>query len=306
MNLWELFSLQGTLFALMLIGAWLKRRGIVNENGRRCLTDLCINVVLPCNIFQSYLVKYDPELLKSGALLLAASVLMQVPCLAINAFLYNRCPPQRKSVLQFSTIVPNSGFLGNPIAEGIYGAAGVMRASFFLLPMRIMMWSVGMAYFTAGEKTDRRKVIRNVLTHPCLVAVYLGLLCMVTQVRLPRVLTETVRYVSACNSALSLFIVGMVLADGKPAEIFRRDTLGISALRLVLLPGIMFGIGRLLGLDTMSLGVSVLMIGMPAGALSAVFAARYGADAPFATRSVVVTTLLSMLTLPLWCWLIGT
>jgi predicted permease len=60
-----------------------------------------------------------------------------------------------------------------------------------------------------------------------------------------------------------------------------------------------------LGLDNVSLGISVLMTGMPAGATAAIFAARYGSDAPFATKCVVMSTLLSMLSLPLWCYLVG-
>ena len=53
MDILSLFSLQGTLFAMMLVGALLKKRGVIDENGKRCLTDLCVNVVIPCNIFKS-------------------------------------------------------------------------------------------------------------------------------------------------------------------------------------------------------------------------------------------------------------
>ena len=65
------------------------------------------------------------------------------------------------------------------------------------------------------------------------------------------------------------------------------------------------GVGLLLGLEPISLGVSVLMTGMPAGATAAIFAARYHSDAAFATRCVVLSTLLSMVTLPLWAHAVG-
>ena len=305
MKLTDLFTLQGTLFAMMLVGAWLKRRGIIDENGKRCLSDLCINVVIPCNIFKSCLIELQPGIFKTCGLLLLSAVLLQALCLVLNRFLFNRYPDQQKKVLQYCTIVPMSGFLGNPIAEGLYSALGVLYTSIFLIPMRIIMWSVGTTYFVANEKMDRKKVLRNVLTHPCLVAIYLGLICMATQVHLPRVLTETVRYIGNCNSALTMFIVGTILADVKLLTIANRDTLLFGVLRLALLPAAAFGLGRLLGLDTVSLGVSVLMTGMPAGATAAIFAARYDSDAAFATKCVVMTTLLSMLTLPLWSWLVG-
>lgn len=305
MSIVELGSLQLTLFALMLTGAVLKKRGVIDEAGKRCLSDLCINIVIPCNIFKSCLIEFNMDILRSCSLLLLSAVLMQALCLLLNRSLFERYDSQRKKVLQYCTIVPMSGFLGNPIAEGIYDQVGVLYTSIFLIPMRIVMWSMGTSYFVAGEGTDKKKVLKNVLTHPCLVAIYLGILCMVTQIQLPSVITETVRYIGNCNSALSMFIVGTILTDVPLRSIFSRDTVLFSVLRLGLLPAAALGLGLLLGLETAPLGVSVLMTGMPAGATAAIFAAKYGSDAPFATRCVVFTTLLSMVTLPLWAAVVG-
>ena len=305
LKLSDLISLQGTLFAMMLIGAWLKKQGIIDENGKRCLTDLCVNIIIPCNIFRSCLIEFNMEIFRACGLLLLSAVLLQMLCLLLNRFLFNRYPPQRKKVLQYCTIVPMSGFLGNPIAEGLYDSLGVLYTSIFLIPMRIVMWSVGTTYFVADAKVEKKKVIRNILTHPCLMAVYLGLICMVTQIPLPAVITKTVGYVGSCNSAMTMFIVGTILADVKLSTIVNKDTVLFSIFRLLLLPAVALGAGMLLGLDTVALGVSVLMTGMPAGATAAIFAARYGSDANFATRCVVFTTLVSMVTLPLWCMVVG-
>ena len=167
------------------------------------------------------------------------------------------------------------------------------------------MWPGGIAYFTSDETTNRKKVLKNAATHPCLVAVYLGLFCMVTQIPLPAMVKETVRYIGNCNSALTMFIVGTILADVRPAAMLDRDAVRFSVFRLILLPAAALGVGTILGLERAALGVSVLLTGMPAGATAAIFAARYHSDAPFATQCVVVTTLVSMLTLPVWCYLAG-
>lgn len=305
MKILDLFSLQGTLFLMMLIGAYLKKRGIIDANGKKCLTDLCVNVVIPCNIFKSCLIEFNMGIFRSCALLLVSAIVMQLICLTLNRFIFNRYAPQQKKVLQYCTIVPMSGFLGNPIAEGIYDQLGVLYTSIFLIPMRVVMWSVGTTYFVADAEMDRKQVLKNVMTHPCLVSIYLGVFCMVTQIPLPSVVTETVRYIGNCNSALTMFIVGTILADVKLTTIFNRDTLVFSVFRLMLLPAVALGVGSVLELDEVSLGISVLMTGMPAGATAAIFAARYDSDAPFATKCVVMTTLVSMLTLPVWCYLVG-
>ena len=179
MSIWDIFSLQGTLFSMMLVGAWLKRRGIIDENGKKCLTDLCINIVIPCNIFKSCLIEFNLGIFKSCAVLLLSAVILQVFCLGLNKFLFNRYPPQHKKVLQYCTIVPMSGFLGNPIAEAFYDDLGVLYTSIFLIPMRVVMWSVGTTYFVADATVERKKVPKNVATHPCLMAIYLGLFFVV-------------------------------------------------------------------------------------------------------------------------------
>ena len=143
---------------------------------------------------------------------------------------------------------------------------GALYTSIFLIPMRIVMWSVGTTYFVAGETVEKKKLIKNVLTHPCLVAIYLGLLCMVTQVQLPSVILNTVKYIGNCNSALTMFIVGTILTDVSLKSIVSRDTVKFGLLRLALLPAAALGVGLLPHLEPTALGVSVLMTGMPAGA----------------------------------------
>lgn len=305
MDLPNILQLQGTLFALMLVGAYMKKRGIIDDAGKKCLSDMCIQVVIPANIFKSFLIEFNKDIFAACAGLLIAGTISQVVCIVVNRFLFNRYPDQRKKVLQYCTIVSMCSFLGNPIAEGIYGATGVMYASLFMVPMRIVMWSVGTSYFVANAHTDRRKVIRNIITHPCLVAVYLGLIVMITQIQLPGVITSTARYVSNCNSALSMFIIGTMLPEVDLRTIICKDTLLFSLLRLVILPLIALGTGLAVGLRDVALNVSVLMIGMPAGATAGIFAARYDSDAPFATKCVVSSVLISMVTIPIWCYFLG-
>ena len=166
--------------------------------------------------------------------------------------------------------------------------------------MRVVMWSAGTSYFISGG-TDKKKVLRNILTHPCLVAVYLGMFLMFTQIHVPEVLASSVRSIGNCNSAVTMFIIGTILADVDVRTIINKTTAGFGIFRLVLLPGAALALSRLLGLDSVAAGVAVIMTGMPAGATAAIFAARYGSDAEFATKCVVLSTLLSMITIPVWC-----
>ena len=300
MELLELFNIQGTLFLMILVGALVKKLGIVDEAGRRCLTDLCVNVIIPCNILKSCLIDLDSSVLRACEILVVVALAIQIISVILNKFLYKNYPEAQNKVLKYCTLVSNGGFLGNGVAEGVYGTLGLLYASMYLIPMRIVMWSAGTSYFVAGG-TDKKKVVRNIL----LVAVYIGMAIMLLHIHLPTLLTSTITGIGNCNTAITMFIIGTILVDVPLLTIVNPTTLWISALRLVLLPAAAWGISRALGLEPVATGVAVIMTGMPAGSTAAIFAARYGSDAVFATKCVVLSTLLSMLTIPVWCYLIG-
>ena len=88
MNLLELCNLQGSLFLMILAGAVLKRRGIISKEGEKCLTDLCVNIVIPCNIVKSCLISFDASIFKTCGLLLAVGFVLQLVCVALNKVLF--------------------------------------------------------------------------------------------------------------------------------------------------------------------------------------------------------------------------
>ena len=300
----HLLNLQGSLFLMILVGMFLKRRGIVDGAAQRCLTDLCIQVVIPCNILKSYFVKLDPSVLRACGILLVVAVLLILVCMGLNRVLFNHYEGAQKKVLQYCTLISNGGFLGNAVAEGVYGLTGLLYASMYLIPMRIIMWSAGTSYFIAQEN-NRKQVLRNIVTHPCLVAVYIGMVRMLLDLPVPTLLSSTIATIGSCNTALTMFIIGMILSDVKLTTLFTRTTLWLSTLRLVLLPLLVWLLCQGMGLEPVATGVAVLMTGMPAGSTAAIFAARYNSDAEFASKCVVLSTLLSMVTIPVWCMLIG-
>lgn len=303
MDIVRLGNLQLSLFLMILIGLYLRKKNIVDESGKRCLTDLVVNVIIPCNIIKSCLMPFEGNIFLTCGRILAAGAILQLLFMGLNHFLFNRYPDTRKKVLQYGTLVSNSGFLGYPVAEGVYGSLGLFYASVFLIPLRMVMWSVGTSYFMASHMS-RRQVLKKVLTHPCLIGVYIGILIMATQVRLPGFLTMTIQYIGNCNAAVTMFIIGTILADVPLLTIFNRDSFLYSVLRLLLLPALAWGVSAALHLDAVATGIAVLMTGMPAGATTAIFAARYGSDAPFATKLTVLSTLLSMFTILFWCALL--
>lgn len=299
MDYQQLLNLQGMLFLLVAAGVVLRKMGILPEGAKNILTDLVIYLILPCNIINSFFIEFNFDILKGFAIILTIASLIQVGCLILAKVLYNREPEGRKKVLQYGTVCSNAGFMGNPIAEGVYGAEGLMYASIFLIPQRIVMWSAGVSYFT--ESPDRKTVVKKVLTHPCIIAVYIGLILMITRLPLPVFLQNTIRSIGGCTTTISMVLIGAILAEVEPGSILDREIVKYALIRLFLLPLLVYLSCRVFHVTPLLSGVSVLLTGMPAGSTTAILAAKYDGDYIFATKCVVVTTLLSLVTIPLWC-----
>ncbi|HBD01890.1 MAG TPA: autotransporter [Lachnoclostridium sp.] len=295
----RLLNLQGMLFLLVAAGVVLRKKGILPEGAKAILTDLVIYLILPCNIINSFFIEFNLEILKGFAVILTIASLIQIGCLMFAKVFYNREPESRKKVLQYGTVCSNAGFMGNPIAEGVYGAEGLMYASIFLIPQRIVMWSAGVSYFT--ESPDRKTVVKKVLTHPCIIAVYIGLFLMITRLPLPAFLQNTIKSVGGCTTTVSMVLIGAILAEVEPGSILDWGIVKYAAIRLFLLPLLVYVSCRAFHVNPLLAGVSVLLTGMPAGSTTAILASKYDGDYIFATKCVVVTTLLSLVTIPLWC-----
>lgn len=302
MNIGQLFQLQLMMFLLIGIGLTLRKRQIITAEGKRVLIDLVIWLILPCNIIHSFQNHMNGQVLSNCLQILLLSVGLHGMCVLLAATLYRRTPKPHRMCLQFGTVCSNAAFLGNPVAEELYGSLGLLYASVYCIPQRIVMWSVGVSYFT--ESPSPKALLRKVLTHPCIIAVEIGLVLMVTQLPLPLFLDKTISSLGSCSTPITMLYIGVVLADAGIRGLVSRELLGFSFLRLVAIPALVLLICRLLHTNPIASGVAVVLAAMPAGSTTAILAAKHQGDELFATQCVVLTTLLSMAMLPIWCMVI--
>lgn len=295
-NFITMLNLQLMLFLLMLVGVYLKKKGIVTAGNQKLLSDLLINVVLPFNIISAFELELTPQLIASALMVLAVSFGAQLLYLLYSKLFFNRAPKGQQMVMRYATICSNAGFMGNPIVEGVYGTQGLMYASLALIPLRIFMWTSGVSLFTA---TDKKKAMRMLITHPCMVAVYIGIALLFVPFKLPVFLNNTIHSIGGCTSAISMFAVGTILADIDFKKVISKWVLFYSFIRLVVIPLSVWGILALLRIDPLLIGVTVILAAMPAGSTTAILADKYDGDAAFASKCIFVSTILSLVTIPL-------
>lgn len=293
----NMINMQLMMFLLVAVGFFIRKKGIVQTEGRMNMIDLCLNITLPFNILHSFLRKWDWDLFLACGMILLLSAGFNAISVFFSTILYKKQEEKRKKSLKYGTIISNSGFLGNPMVEGIYGSDGLLYAALFMLPVRIVMWTVGMTVFLKGRND---KLWKKVLTNPCIVAIYVGVLIMVCGIQFPVFMENTITGISNCNTPLSMMLVGMMLAEVKPKGLIDRTMVFYTAIRLLVIPAVVFAITAFLPIDAMLRGITVIMAGMPAPITTALLSAKYGGDEQYATGMIFLSTILSLITLPLW------
>lgn len=303
MEISRLMTLQGMLFLLTGIGIAVQKSKLLPDNAQGMLTDLILYVILPCNIALSFQIDLNRELLRNLGTAFLVAWIVQGIAWTLSRLLYNRFPEPTKKVLQYATVCSNGGFMGNPIAESVFGATGLMYASIFLIPQRIVMWSAGITLFT--EAPNKRTLVKKVLTHPCIIAVFVELFLMVFRPALPEFVQKTASSLGSCTTPLSMLMVGMILADVKDIKsMFSWAIIRYTLIRLIILPGIIFIGCRICGINQMVTGVGVLMTAMPAACMTTILANKYHGDSLFASKCVVFSTAMTLITLPMWCMIL--
>lgn len=295
-SFFKMVDVQTVLFIYMAVGFGCRKAGIFNDVARDKLTDFVVFVTLPCMIFESFNMAFSLESLKQGALALLIAVGMSCVALLLGKVLYNRFPYEEKSILQYGTLVSNSGFAGMPVVSGAYGDEGLFLGSLFIIPTRILMWSAGISLFT---RADAKQAVKKVLLNPGIIAVEVGLVRMLFQIPLPHFVDTAVDNLGGCTSPMAMALVGAILVDVPLKTVFDLKSFYLVAVRQFLLPGICLAALRLLHVDPLTIGVSVVITGMPIGSTTAILAQKYVADAKFASKCVFISTLTSLVTVPI-------
>lgn len=297
-----LLKLQFIIFALIGIGFFVRRRGMVSREGQKNITDLVINIVLPCNILTSFCQEFAEGVMQECLMVFLISAGIQVFSVIYGRIAYPKETEDHKKCLAYGIICSNAGFLGNPIAEGVFGSVGLMFASVYLIPVRVMMWSAGIAIFS-GEH-DLKGTAKKVATHPCVLACVVGLVMLVRGWIFPEPVMSLLQTLGRCNTALSMMVIGMILSDIDLKNLVDKIVIRYTIERLVLIPLlvwiVLLPLVRAGIITSLSASLSVLLAAMPAGATTSMLAAKYECSPDFATRMVILSTLCSIPTIFLW------
>lgn len=295
-NFLHLFSIQGLLFIYILIGIYARKISIITKENQQKFIDFILRIAMPCMIFNSFRQEITIDTINKAGIIIAISFFVCFTALLLGKIFYRKYSFEKRSIMQYGTLINNAGFAGLPLSREVFGDIGLFYAAFYLIPIRIFMWTAGISLFT---QTDRKTQWKNVILNPNIIAIELGLIRSILHIKLPYTLNYGIENIGNCVTPISMMVVGAILADVKIKTIFEKSVFFIAGVRLILLPLITLGVMSMFRLNSTISGVTLLLTAMPVGTTTALLAAKYNADVDFASKCVFVTTILSLITVPL-------
>ncbi len=282
------------MFLLAGIGFLLFKCRKISQEGSKTVGNILIYVTLPAVIINGFLIERTPEHLSGilwSTLGAAAILLMSV---LVSHFLF-----RKDAVAAFAGAFSNPGFFGVPLVMAVLGQGAVFYTASFIAFLNIGQWTYGISRLTGQpllEGLQPKKLIRA----PFVIAILIGLALFLTQLPVPDILRNCISTAAGLNTPLSMFTVGVFLAQTNLPKMLRRKSLYlVAAVRMLLIPVCALLLLSLLP-ASMNQMKTVLLIASacPVGSNVAVYAQLYGKDYPYAVETVLISTLFSAATIP--------
>ncbi len=297
------FEQVGILFLLIFAGFIAVKTGAIKPEGRKVLSDLLVYLIMPCMILNSYFMELDAQMLSNLLLSFGLSTGLLLLAVLLSVLVTMHRKDDNKKIICFACTFSNAGYMGIPLIQALYGTEGTFYASAFLTMFNIVLWTIGC--IMVNDKVRVKDILKSIASTPVLYAVVLGLVIYLCQIPVPNFIVQPVASIGNMNTPISMLIIGMIIAGSNmKAIVVNKDIWFTILMRMILIPAISVALFYLLGLSGMTVKVVLIQAACPTAAITSVFAIRYGHSEEIAAGAVVLTTLCSIVTLPLLAMLL--
>ena len=305
MSFSALLSKMLVLLILICIGVLCSKLRFIDARGSEALNKLVLYVCGPLLIIKSVLnVEFSIGIGDVLMLILYAVILMLISIvIGVLAARLICGKSQLRGVFSVVTAFGNVFFMGVPVVTALYGDNAVFLLSMAVIPFNFFIFSVGIFLLLgkSGQKIPWKKLLLN----PSLYATIIALPIFFLQIELPGPVVEVCNYLGQMVVPISMILIGAALGRMSLKEIFASGlSYAVCGVKLIVTPLVVFVLLRLIVKDSLILGLLTVVASMPSASISPILCAEYGGDSGFASRSVFLTTLLSLATVPAMVWLL--
>jgi len=304
------------IFVIICIGIICYRTNLIDDATNNKLSDILLYLVTPAVIFVSYQRDFSKDLMEGLLFSLLFATLVHAAGIIVSYILIRRkrriwvtadgtrikktVDNENLEVERIACSYANVGYMGIPLVNGIYGSEGVFYVTAYITLFNLLIWTHGVIVMS-GRKNMKLKDFAKMLLSPSIIAIVLGLICFVAQIKVPKVVYEALNHIALLNTPLSMLVAGVTIAKTNIIKILTRNLrlYYVIFIKLIIIPFlVMAAVIRLPVSETVKI-IAIIMAAAPTGATVILFSIKYGKNSVLAAEIFTLAMLLCMGTIPL-------
>lgn len=262
------------------------------------LTKFVLNLTMPCMIIASVMTPQNVTIALKDIMI---STILLVLVLPVFAYICIYLLPfiKHKGLYMFMMMYPNVGFMGFPLMQSIFGNESILSTAIINMSFNLSLFTLGIIVMNYGQ-TDRPQLQLKNLLSPGVISSLIAILIYILKIELPKVIVNPITLIGNMTTPLAMIIIGATFAVYKIRDIFSDVKVYFFTIFIdVIIPIIFYPfISAFIG-DAMLQGMTLIILAMPVANGAALFAKTYGQDEFLAAKTVFISTLMAIITIPL-------
>ena len=290
------------IFIYMGVGIVCTRKGILDEKTGRKLSGFSLSIIMPLLMIRNYMRPLDIDELKGLGLAFFLAVVFHGLAVAAAVFFIPKAKEPDRRIERLAVVISNCGYMAIPLIKVALGDAGVFYSLAYISVFNLVLWSVGVMLLSGEKKLSAKKLLLN----PGVGGFVIGAVVYLAQIQLPPILVEAIDGIVVMNTPLPMITAGIFLAHINVQEtLLDKRIYFVVFLRLLAVPLVLLLAIKLAGVANWlpSARDVILTVGLgcacPCAAAVTLFPANFGMKGDYGAKLIAVSTLLSIITLPL-------
>ncbi len=299
--LWQLAS----LMLIAAIGFLLSKLGFINETVSKGMSNILTKACLPCLLISNMQIPFDVAILgEMGTIAIGFLLVMLVSAALILPLIFiKKCDLSESGVLLICASFPNVVYVGKPLMEALWGEKAMIPITIITLVFNLVVFSIGVLLISMGNQKNKGGIgplLKRSFINPTIISGLIGILFFVFSVKIPAQLLSPMKMLVSMITPLSMLIIGYSLTQTK-----LKDLIGdwkvylVCIVRLIAAPVLIFYLLSIFIQDSVILGTLTVAASLPVGANAGVLAQLYDNNPVFASKCILMSTLLCLVTTPL-------
>ena len=287
------------LFLILLLGFLLVKAGKLKASDSKCISVILVYLILPCVIINSFQIDYTPQVRNGLLFTLAASGAAHIIFIVFTKLL--KKPLNLNVIEQLTVIYTNGGILVVPLIKALLGDEYVVYSCSFIVVQLILIWTHCCHILCSDEGINWKNILLNVNV----ISIIIGAFLFISRIHMPEILGGAIDMRADMIGPMGMLLAGMAISETPLKDVFARSRNYMAVfLRLILCPLIILIIIKLTGTAAIiSDGKNILLTVYlacitPACATVTSLAQLYDKDAAYSSTLYVLTTICSILTMP--------